>query len=46
MAQNNASSGNSGPPIKMIAAPDGSQIHYPNHPGLGEKYRTHLKHGG
>jgi hypothetical protein len=39
MAQNNASSGNSGPPTKTIAAPDGSQIHYPNLPGLGEQYQ-------
>ena len=39
MAQDNASPGSWGPPTKTITAPDGSQIHYPNLPGLGEQYQ-------
>jgi hypothetical protein len=39
MAQDSSSSENSGPPTKTITAPDGSQIHYPNLPGLGEKFQ-------
>ena len=40
MTRNSTGAAGSGVPTKTIAAPDGSQIRYPNFPGLGEQHQA------